>query len=182
MNVEQEALLSGQIHMKSFHIVTGLLRRLLDLPHPVALDASIVFEQSYGGIDGDSASAASFLALLSAITGMPLRQDLAITGAVDQVGSMLPIGAVTEKIEGFFDCCREDGLTGTQGVVIPTSNAGDLMLRRNVVEAAEGQQFAVHAVDRVEQAVALFFGEPAERVLERARQRLGRYWEVVGDS
>lgn len=179
VNVEQEALLSGQIHMKSFHIVTGLVRRLLDLPHPVALDASIVFEQSYGGIDGDSASAASFIVLLSAITGLPVRQDLAITGAVDQVGTLLPIGAVTEKVEGFFDCCEAGGLTGTQGAVIPKSNAGDLMLRQDVVEAAEDGRFSVWAVDRVQDVVGLFFGMDPTEVLDRARERLKTYWEVV---
>ncbi|MCA9567983.1 MAG: AAA family ATPase [Myxococcales bacterium] len=176
VNVEHEALLSGQIHVKSFHIVTGLLRRLLNLPHPVAMDASIVFEQSYGGVDGDSASAASFIVLLSAVTDLPVRQDLAITGAIDQVGSVLPIGAVTEKIEGFFDCCEVEGLSGTQGVLIPASNAGDLMLRRNVVDAARNGDFSIFAVERIEEAVELFFDRPASEVLTLAREQLHTYW------
>ncbi len=177
VNVEEEALLSGQIHIKSFHIVTGLLRRLLDLPCPTYLDASIVFEQSYGGIDGDSASAASFLVLLSAITHLPVRQDLAITGAIDQVGTVLPIGAVTEKVEGFYDVCAVRKLTGTQGVVIPASNARDLMLREDVVRAAADQRFAVYAIDRIEEAIALFFEQDARHVLDGARRTLMRYWE-----
>lgn len=179
VNVEHEAALSGQIHVKSFHIVTGLMRRLLDLPCPVMLDASIAFEQSYGGIDGDSASAASFIVLLSAITGIPVRQDLAITGALDQVGSVLPIGAVSEKIEGFYDCCKVPGLTGSQGVVIPASNAGDLMLPAGVVQAASDGKFHVYAVERIEQAIELFFARPASEVLDRARTQLRAYWDAT---
>lgn len=179
VNVEHEAALSGQIHVKSFHIVTGLLRRLLDLPHPVQLDASIVFEQSYGGIDGDSASAASFIVLLSAITGLPVRQDLAITGAIDQVGNVLPIGAVSEKIEGFYDSCKVPGLTGRQAAVIPSRNAGDLMLPPGVVQAARDGRFHVYAVDRIEETLGLFFDRPADEVLGRAREALGQYWEAL---
>jgi ATP-dependent Lon protease len=180
INVEQEALLSGQIHVKSFHILSGLLRRLIDAPHPLTFDASIAFEQSYGGVDGDSASAASFLVLLSAITGLPIRQDLAITGAIDQVGHILPIGAVNEKAEGFYDCCRSAGLTGTQGVVIPQSNAADLMLRSDVVQAASDGQFSVFPVERIEGCIALFFGQDADDVLTAARAQLDAFWKATG--
>ncbi|MCB9679182.1 MAG: AAA family ATPase [Alphaproteobacteria bacterium] len=179
VNVEQEALLSGQIHVKSFHILTGLLRRLVHAPHPLAFDASIAFEQSYGGIDGDSASGASFVVLLSALTGEPIRQDLAMTGAIDQVGNVLPVGAVNEKIEGFFDCCNAAGLSGSQGVIIPAANAGDLMLRHNVVQAAQGDAFAIWPVSRIEEAVELFFGQPAEDVLQRARDCLEGHWRAA---
>ncbi len=182
VNVEQEALLSGQIHVKSFHILSGLLRRLIDAPHPLAFDASIAFEQSYGGIDGDSASAASFVVLLSSLTGLPIRQDLSMTGAIDQVGNVLPIGAVNEKAEGFFDCCRTAGLTGTQGVVIPSANAGDLMLRSDVVQAAGDGEFAIYPVERIEDAVALFFDQPAEDVLTAARVQLEAFWKASGEQ
>ncbi|MFH1417241.1 MAG: S16 family serine protease, partial [Planctomycetota bacterium] len=111
-----------------------------------------------GGIDGDSASAAEICCLLSALTDLPLRQDLAITGAIDQVGNILPVGATNEKIEGFFDTCSEIGLTGTQGVIVPRANARDLMLREDVVDACVGGQFRVYAVDRIQGALELLTG------------------------
>jgi predicted ATP-dependent protease len=161
VNIEREAQLSGAIHTKSFFILGGLLRQLLRSEHPLAFDASIAFEQSYGGIDGDSASGAEIVCLLSALVNEPIRQDLAMTGAIDQLGNILPIGAVNEKIEGYFDTCKNAGLTGTQGVVIPAVNVGDLMLRHDVVEACERGEFNVWAVARIHDAVALYFGRPA---------------------
>ena len=161
VNIEREAELSGSIHTKSFYILGGLLRRLLPTEHSLTFDASIAFEQSYGGIDGDSASGAEIVCLLSALTGEPIRQDLAMTGAIDQLGHLLAIGAVNEKIEGFFDTCRTQGLTGEQGVVIPAANVGDLMLRHDVVEACERGEFHVWAVETIKDALALFFGRAA---------------------
>ncbi|MFV1959586.1 MAG: AAA family ATPase, partial [Planctomycetota bacterium] len=146
INIEREAQLSGAIHNKGFYILGGLLRYLLRTDHPLAFDASVAFEQSYGGIDGDSASSAEMCCLLSALTDLPLRQDLAMTGAIDQVGNILPIGAVNEKIDGFYDTCNDAGLTGTQGVIIPRHNVGDLMLRADVVEACREGRFRVYAV------------------------------------
>lgn len=161
VNIEREAQLSGAIHTKSFFILGGLLRQLLRSEHPLTFDASIAFEQSYGGIDGDSASGAEIVCLLSALTNEPIRQDLAMTGAIDQLGNILPIGAVNEKIEGYYDTCKNAGLTGSQGVVIPAANVGDLMLRHDVVEACARGQFSVFAVARIHEAVALYFGRPA---------------------
>jgi ATP-dependent Lon protease len=161
INIERESQLSGAIHTKSFYILGGLLRRLLPTEHPLAFDASIAFEQSYGGIDGDSASAAEIVCLLSAITNEPIRQDLAMTGAIDQLGHVLAIGAVNEKIEGFFDICKAQGLTGEQGVLVPAANVGDLMLRHDVVEACDRGEFHVWAVETVHDALGLFFGRPA---------------------
>jgi ATP-dependent Lon protease len=137
------------------------LRFLLRSSHPLAFSASIAFEQSYGGIDGDSASGAEMCCLLSALTDVPLRQDLAMTGAIDQVGHVQPVGAVTEKIEGFFDTCQALGLTGTQGVIIPQANRGDLMLRLDVVTACEEERFHVYAVATIHQALELLTGRPA---------------------
>jgi lon-related putative ATP-dependent protease len=169
INIEGEARLSGAIHTKSFYILGGLLRNLLLLDHPLVFDASIAFEQSYGGIDGDSASGAALCCLLSALTGFPIDQGLAMTGAIDQVGNVLPIGAVNEKIEGFFDTCNNSALTGKQGVIIPRANVGDLMLRRDVVTACDEGRFSVYAVDRIEQALELFFGaSPGERGADNA--------------
>jgi len=161
INIEREAALSGSIHTKGFYILGGLLRHLLQTDHPLAFSASIAFEQSYGGIDGDSASGAEICCLMSALTDIPVRQDLAMTGAIDQKGNILAIGAVNEKIEGFFDACRDLGLTGTQGVLIPKANAGDLMLRDDVVEECGRGGFHVYAVDTVQEALEVLTGRPA---------------------
>ena len=161
INIERESKLSGAIHTKAFYILGGLLRHLLDSQHPLSFEASIAFEQSYGGIDGDSASGAEIVCLLSALCELPVRQDLSMTGAIDQHGNILPIGAVNEKIEGFYDTCCGRELTGTQGVIIPVANVGDLMLRHDVVEACEAGRFHVYAVDRIHEAISLFFDHPA---------------------
>ncbi len=161
LNIEREAALSGAIHTKGFYILGGLLRWLLRTDHPLAFDASIAFEQSYGGIDGDSASGAEICCLLSALTNVPLRQDLAMTGAIDQVGNILPIGGVNEKIEGFFDACHDGSMTGTQGVIIPEANAGDLMVREDVVEACRQGSFHIFAVKTIHEALEVLTGMPA---------------------
>jgi lon-related putative ATP-dependent protease len=187
INIEREAALSGAIHTKGFYILGGLLRYLLRTDHPLAFDASVAFEQSYGGIDGDSASGAEICCLLSALTDIPLRQDLAMTGAIDQVGHILAIGAVNEKIEGFFDTCRDQGNAGSQGVIIPGANAGDLMLREDVVEACAAGSFNIYAVDWVHEAIEILTGLPAGRrehghgyksgtVLGIALKRAREYW------
>ncbi len=155
INIEGESNLSGSVHTKGFHILSGLLRSLLKTEHPLAFHASIALEQSYGGIDGDSASGAEVCCLISALTEVPLRQDLAMTGAVDQVGNILAIGAANEKVEGFFDTCFDLGLTGTQGVIIPKSCVRDLMLRHDVVEACADGKFHVYSVDTIHEALEL---------------------------
>jgi ATP-dependent Lon protease len=170
INIEREAALSGAIHTKGFYILGGLMRYLLRTDHPLAFDASVAFEQSYGGIDGDSASGAEICCLLSALTDIPLRQEIAMTGAIDQVGHILAIGAVNEKIEGFFDACRDMGMTKSQGVIIPRSNAGDLMLREDVVDACREGRFHIYAVETVHEALEIFTGLEAGQ-----RGRNGRY-------
>ncbi|MHC4939625.1 MAG: Lon protease family protein [Planctomycetota bacterium] len=161
INIEGQAALSGAIHTKGFHILGGLLRHLLKMDHPLAFSASLAFEQSYGTIDGDSASCAETCCLLSALTGVPIKQNLAITGAIDQVGHVQAIGGVNEKIEGFYDTCVDLGLTGDQGVIIPTANAKDLMLRRDVVAACKEGKFRVWAVERVSEALEILTGREA---------------------
>lgn len=183
VNIEHEARLSGSIHVKSFFIIGGLLRQMLDLDHPLPLDAGIAFEQSYGGIDGDSASVAMFVALLSALSGVPVRQDVAVTGALDQHGHVLPIGGTNEKIEGFFDVSSSAGFPGSPGVAIPTSNVDDLMLRRDLVEAADAGKFSVFEMERIEDSIRLFMpieGEqdPVGVILEKARNRARSFWEA----
>lgn len=187
INIDREAELSGSIHTKGFYILSGLLTYLLRTDHPLAFRASVAFEQSYGGIDGDSASAAEMCCLLSALTDVPLRQDLAITGAIDQVGNILAIGAANEKIEGFFDACRDVGLTGTQGVIVPLANARDLMLREDVVDACRAGKFHVYAVDTLHDAMELLTGVltgrrdgdgvyPEDSLLGVATARAFLYW------
>ncbi len=189
INIERESELSGSVHTKGFLILSGLLRFLLKQRHPMAFSASIAFEQTYGGIDGDSASGAEFCCLMSALTDLPIRQDLAMTGAIDQKGNILPIGAVTEKIEGFYDACRSVRFTGTQGVVIPASNAGELMLRDDVVEAIDNGEFSVYPIQTIDQALALLLdmnpGSLADAryeegsILAIAQEKTRRFWEVA---
>lgn len=155
INIEGQADLSGQIHTKGFQILGGVLRHLLKPEHPLSFSASLAFEQSYGGIDGDSASGAEACCLLSAITGAAIKQNLAMTGAIDQFGQIQAIGGVNEKIEGFFDACRFQQLTGDQGVIIPQANVADLMLRDDVVRACREGQFHVYAVTHVLDALAI---------------------------
>jgi predicted ATP-dependent protease len=142
-------------------ILSGFLGQRFASERPLSLAASLVFEQSYSGVDGDSASCAELVALLSALARAPVRQGRAITGSVNQHGQVQPIGGVNEKIEGFFDICQAVGLTGSEGVLIPASNVKHLMLRPDVVEAAEKGQFHVWPVETVDQAVELLTGVPA---------------------
>lgn len=161
MDIEREAALGGPLHSKGVLILSGFLQGRYAQQHPLSLSASLVFEQSYGGIDGDSASSAELYALLSALADVPLRQDLAVTGSVNQHGVVQPIGGVNEKIEGFFDVCKERGLTGDQGVLVPASNREHLMLRPDVVEAAEKGEFHVYPVETVDQGIELLTGVDA---------------------
>ncbi len=161
INIEGRAQMSGSIHTKGFHILGGLLRHLLKTDHPLAFSASLAFEQSYGGIDGDSASGAEMVCLLSALTGIPIKQGMSMTGAIDQHGHVEAIGGVNEKIEGFFEACEHFGLTGKQGCVIPKSNAGDLMLRQDVVDACDRGEFHIYAVETIQEASLIMTGHDA---------------------
>ncbi|MBR0683723.1 AAA family ATPase [Roseomonas eburnea] len=164
LDIEREVELGGPIHSKGVMILSGFLAGRYALDSAMSLQASLVFEQSYGEVEGDSASAAELLTLLSAIGGLPLRQDLAITGSVNQHGDIQPIGGVNEKIEGFFEICAARGLTGTQGVIIPESNVQHVMLRADVVQACAEGRFAIYAVRTIDQAAELLTGrEPGQR-------------------
>jgi Lon-like ATP-dependent protease len=161
INIERMAALSGRIHHKGVLILTGLLREIFASRVPLAMTASITLEQSYDEVDGDSASTAEMYALLSSLTGLPARQDLAVTGSLNQKGQVQAVGGVNEKIEGFFDLCAARGLTGTQGVIIPAANLPHLMLRPAVVEQVRDGRFHIYAVKRVEEGVELLLGLPA---------------------
>ncbi|MCK5623617.1 MAG: ATP-dependent protease, partial [Alphaproteobacteria bacterium] len=153
--------LGGPLHSKGVLILSGFLADRFGRDRPLALAASLVFEQSYGGIDGDSASSAELYALLSALSGVPIRQGFAVTGSVNQRGEVQAIGGVNEKIEGFFGVCKARGLTGEQGVLIPASNARHLMLREDVVEACREGKFAIYAVESIDQGLEILTGVPA---------------------
>jgi len=161
INIEREAAMSGPTHNKGVLILSGYLRWMYAQDKPLVLSASLAFEQSYSGVDGDSASSTEIYALLSSLSDIPLRQDLAVTGSVNQHGEIQPIGGVNQKIEGFFDVCRARGLTGTQGVLIPKQNVQDLMLRHDVVEAVVNKQFHVYAIASIDEGIALLTGKPA---------------------
>ena len=161
INIEREANLSGRFHDKGVHIIAGYLRSQFAQDKPLSLAASICFEQSYSGVDGDSASSTEIYALVSALSGLPLRQDIAVTGSINQQGDIQAIGGVNEKIEGFYDVCRIKGLTGTQGVMIPESNVEDLMLREDVLEAVAAGKFHVWPVAKVEQGIEILTGSAA---------------------
>ena len=161
INIEREVKLSGAIHSKGILILSAFLASRYAKNRPLSLSASLVFEQSYGMIDGDSASMAELCALLSNLAEVPIKQSLAITGSVNQLGQSQAIGAVNEKIEGFFDICAARGLTGDQGVIIPAANVRHLMLRHDVIAAAASGQFHIHAVTTADQAITLLTGLPA---------------------
>ncbi len=161
VDIEREVKLGGPLHSKGVMILWGYLAGMFAQSRPLALSASLVFEQSYGGVDGDSASSTELYALLSALADAPIRQGLAVTGSVNQLGDVQAIGGVNEKIEGFFDVCHARGLTGQQGVIIPQSNVQHLMLREDVVEAARQDKFHVYAVRTVAEGIELLTGVPA---------------------
>jgi lon-related putative ATP-dependent protease len=161
INIEREVAMSGPTHDKGVLIISGYLQGKFSQDKPLSINASLCFEQSYGGIDGDSASSAEIYALLSRLADAPIRQDLAVTGSVNQNGDIQPIGGVNEKIEGFYEICRLRGLTGSQGVIIPGRNVPDLMLKNSVIEAVAARQFMIYAVDRVEEGIEILTGLPA---------------------
>jgi lon-related putative ATP-dependent protease len=161
INIEREADMSGPTHNKGMLILAGFLRSRFAQDKPLSLAASIAFEQSYGGIDGDSASSTELYALLSSLSGKPIRQYVAVTGSVNQYGEIQPIGGVNQKIEGFFLCCKRAGLTGRQGVMIPHANIKDLMLRDEVIKAVKDGRFHIWAVKTIDEGIEILTGVKA---------------------
>ena len=160
IDIEREVELSGPIHSKGVLILSGFLGARYAADHPLSLSASLVFEQSYGAVEGDSASSAELYALLSALAGLPIKQSLAVTGSVNQHGQIQAIGGVNEKIEGFFDLCKARNLDG-QGVIIPASNVRHLMLRHDVVDAVRAGKFKIYSVESIDQGIEILTGVPA---------------------
>jgi predicted ATP-dependent protease len=161
VDIERRVELGGPLHSKGVLILSAFLGARYAADRPLSLAASLVFEQSYGGVDGDSASSTELYALLSAISELPIRQGLAVTGSVNQFGRVQAIGGVNEKIEGFFEICSSRGLTGRQGVLIPEANVKHLMLREDVVAAVRDGQFNVYPVRTIDEGIELLTGKPA---------------------
>lgn len=196
INIEREAELSGPTHNKGVAILTGYLRSRFAQKRPLVMDASITFEQSYGGVDGDSASSTEIYAILSSLAEIPLRQEIAVTGSVNQKGDIQPIGGVNLKIEGFYDVCKARGLTGRQGVIIPKQNVDDLMVREDIIASVAKGEFCVWAIGSVDEGIELLTGVKAGAQREdgsfepgtvnaRVDQRLreyAEYWRKFGRS
>jgi len=153
--------MSGPTHNKGVLILGGYLRGKYATKRPMSLSASLAFEQSYGGVDGDSASSTEVYAILSSLSGLPLRQDLAVTGSLNQRGEIQPIGGINEKIEGFFEVCKAKGLTGAQGVIMPHQNVQNLMLRADVVAAVKEGKFHVYPVKTIDEGIEILTGVEA---------------------
>lgn len=179
INIEREAELSGKIHTKGLLILKSWLGEHFAQEKPLSLSASITFEQSYSEIDGDSASATEALVLLSALSGVPLKQSIAVTGSLDQKGEIQPIGGVNEKIEGFFKTCKLKGLNGEQGVIIPEKNVDNLMLSREVIEAVREGRFHIWAIKTLDEGIELLTGQRAGRRLKSGRFERGSVYAKV---
>lgn len=193
INIERESDMSGNIHNKGVLILSGCLGMRYGSKTPVNLTASLCFEQTYGGVDGDSASAAELFCLLSSLADVPLRQDLAVTGSINQKGEIQPIGGVNSKIEGYYLACKAVGLTGKQGVVIPIQNRSNLMLKKEVVEAVAKGLFNIYAISTVDEGIELLAGMSAGTknkdgsyrkgsFNDRVVKKLERYYEVLGSE
>jgi predicted ATP-dependent protease len=187
INIEREARLSGSTHDKGVMILGGFIRSRYGQTHPIAMTASLCFEQSYSGIDGDSASSTELYALLSALSGAPLRQDLAVTGSVDQYGHVQAIGGVNQKVEGFYRVCKAMGLTGSQGVLVPRSNVANLTLDPETTAAIERGQFHIYPIDNIDRGIETLTGVRAGTVDQPGTinylvdQRLKRMADILRD-
>jgi predicted ATP-dependent protease len=165
IDIERETKLGGPIHSKGVMILSGYLTEKYAADGPLNLSARIVFEQSYGGVEGDSASSAELYAMLSALSETPLSQKIAVTGSVNQKGEIQAIGGVNEKIEGFYEVCREKGLKGKQGVLIPESNIKNLMLKDEVIKAVKDKKFHIYAIKNVDEGIEILTGLKAGKRL-----------------
>ncbi len=182
INIERETNMSGPIHTKGVLILQSLISNRFAKYSPLSLSASIVFEQSYGGVDGDSASSTEYYCLLSAIANLPIKQNIAVTGSINQFGDIQPIGGVNEKIEGFFDVCQHRGLTGDQGVIIPRTNVSNLMLREDVVAAVREGKFHIYAIDNVDDGIEILTGIKAGKANEKGEFPKGSVNYMVKQS
>ena len=190
VNIEREVQMSGSSHSKGVMILTGYLGEMFAQDKELSLNASICFEQLYGGVDGDSASSTEAYAILSSLSGVPINQSIAVTGSVNQKGEIQPIGGVNEKIEGFFQICKMRGLNGEQGVIIPVQNVRNLHLNDEVIEAVKKEKFHIYAINTIEEGIEILTGVPAGKrdrfgkfpagtINYLANERLSKYADIV---
>ncbi|TAK55626.1 MAG: ATP-binding protein [Bacteroidetes bacterium] len=182
INIEREADMSGPTHNKGVLILNGYLHSKYAVDKPLVMTASIAFEQSYSGVDGDSASSTEIYALLSSLANLPLRQDIAVTGSVNQKGEIQPIGGVNQKIEGYFDVCKARGLTGKQGVIIPHQNVSELMLRNDVVDEVKAGKFSIFAVKTIDEGIEILTGKKAGKQLKSGTFEPGSVHAIVNKT
>ena len=182
INIEREARMSGRIHSKGFLVLSGYFGKHFAQSTPLIFSANISFDQLYEEVEGDSASVAELFALMSAVSGIPLRQDLAVTGALNQEGFVLPVGGVTEKVEGVFQACKRMGLTGSQGVILPRRNVENLVLRSEIRDAVDEGQFHIYAIDRVEEGWPILTGREAGEIQEDGSFPAGTVHRAVMDQ
>lgn len=176
VNIEKESELSGEIHTKGVQVITGYLGQKYAQDFPLCFSGRLCFEQSYGGIDGDSASSAEIYAIVSSLSDTPLRQDLAVTGSVNQFGEIQPVGGVTHKTEGFYDICKMKGFTGTQGVIIPAQNINELVLKDEILRSIKDGDFSIYAIETIDEGIELLTGEKAADVHKKAYEKLKSYY------
>ncbi len=179
INVEREAGMSGRHYNKGVLIISGYFRETFGQDLPLSFNANLVFEQSYGTVDGDSASCAEIFALLSTLAGVPIKQSIAVTGSLNQKGDVQPIGGVNEKIEGFYEVCKSKGLTGKQGVIIPIQNVKDLMLHGNVIQSVEKKEFHIYPIERVEEGIEILTNVPGGKKLAKGGYPAGTVFDLV---
>lgn len=177
INIEKEAEMSGQTHNKGVQIITGYLGQTYAQDFPLSLSCRICFEQNYNGIDGDSASSTELYCILSSLSEIPINQEIAVTGSINQRGEIQAIGGVTYKIEGFFDLCKKRGLTGTQGVMIPTTNVKDLVLRDDVIGAVKEGMFHIYPVSTLDEGIEILMDTPASKVHKKVKEKLELYYK-----
>ncbi|MGB5530545.1 MAG: AAA family ATPase, partial [Ignavibacteriaceae bacterium] len=171
INVEREAGMSGRHYNKGVLIISGYFKETFGQDIPLAFNVNLVFEQSYGTVDGDSASCAEIYALLSTLSGLPIKQGIAVTGSLNQKGDVQPIGGVNEKIEGFFQVCKDDKLTGKQGVIIPALNVKELMLSEEVIEAVKNREFHIYPILRIEEGIEILTGVKAGKKIAKGYEK-----------
>lgn len=175
VNVEKEAKLSGSIHTKGSQIIEGYLGQIYGQNFPLSITCRVCFEQNYGKIDGDSASSAELYAIISSLSGFPIKQNIAVTGSVNQHGLIQPVGGVTHKVEGFFEICKKRGLTGDQGVIIPKQNIQDLVLDSEIIEAIKAEQFHIYAIFNVQDGLELLMGKHYQEIKEKVESKLSEF-------
>ena len=179
INIERLTEMSGPIQQKGVLILDGYLNGMFAQNYPLSCGCSLTFEQNYGGVEGDSASLAELVAILSSLAEIPIRQDIAVTGSINQFGDVQPVGGIIHKIEGFYRTCKHKGFTGTQGVIIPNTNINNVILRDDVVETIRMGDFSIWPVSRIEEALSILTGLSPKAVFKAVAKKLALYHESL---